>query len=257
MTMSENLPTNVQLDNNQNGSVTFATEVVATIAGLAATEVEGVASMVGSSGGLADILTRRGQGSRNLTKGVKVEVQDGKVSVHVAIIIDYGSPVPEVAHDIQENVKKAVETMSGLSVASVDVHVQGISFDRENRAAAEIEMQQRVLLQKREAKDEAELSPEPTPEPEPIPPAKPARGRAKRKGETDAQDGAQQDAPLGAQARVVPEDVPFSVDMPEEPVPAGVPDPVDDPEFVPDMQEAVKPPLEEASPEEGFEGYMV
>lgn len=154
--MSENLPTNVQLDTNQNGSVTFATDVVATIAGLAATEVEGVTNMVGGGGGMLDILGRRGQSTRNLTKGVKVEVQDGQVSVQVSIIIDYGIPVPEVAANIQENVKKAVETMSGLTVANVDVHVQGVSFEREMRAAAEIEMQQRVLLQKREEEQERE-----------------------------------------------------------------------------------------------------
>lgn len=151
--MSENLPTNVQLDDNQNGSVTFATDVVATIAGLAATEVEGVTSMVGVGSGLADILNRRGQAARNLTKGVKVEVQDGRVSVQVSIIIDYGCPVPEVAANIQENVKKAIETMSGLAVSSVDVHVQGISFERELRATAEIEMQQRALLQKRDEEE--------------------------------------------------------------------------------------------------------
>lgn len=166
--MSENLPTNVQLDTNQNGSVTFATDVVATIAGLAATEVEGVTSMVGSGGGgMLDILNRRGQSTRNLTKGVKVEVQDGQVSVQVSIIIDYGLPVPEVAANIQENVKKAVETMSGLTVANVDVHVQGVSFEREMRAAAEIEMQQRVLLQKREEEQEQAAGQQPSQEEEP------------------------------------------------------------------------------------------
>lgn len=148
--MSDNLSTNVRLDESQNGTVSFATEVVATIAGLAAAEVDGVASMAGGSGGFADILNRRGQGTRNLTKGVKVEVEDGKVCVHIAIVIDYGSPIPEVAYNIQENVKKAVETMSGLEVTNVDVHVQGVSFDRENRATAEIEMRQRALLQKSE-----------------------------------------------------------------------------------------------------------
>ena len=155
--MSENLPTSVQLNTNQNGSVTFATDVIATIAALAANEIEGVASMIGGSGGtLADILGLRNQASKNLTRGVKVDVTDGKVNVHVGIIIDYGFPVPEVASGIQENVKKAVETMSGLSVAVVDVHVQGVSFEREHRAAAEIEMKQRILLQKQEAKEGAE-----------------------------------------------------------------------------------------------------
>lgn len=146
--MSDNLPTNVQLDTNQNGSVSFATEVIATIAGLAATEVEGVASMYGGSAGFADILSRRGQSAKNLTKGVKVELAEGKLSVAVSIIVDYGSPVPEVALSIQENIKKAIETMSGLRVSNVDVHVQGVSFEREQRAAAEIEQQQRILLQR-------------------------------------------------------------------------------------------------------------
>lgn len=179
--MTENLPTNVQLDTNQNGSVSFATDVVATIAGLAATEVEGVASMV-SGGGMLDILGRRGQSTRNLTRGVKVEVQDGQVNVQVSIIIDYGIPVPEVAANIQENVKKAIETMSGLTVANVDVHVQGVSFEREMRATAEIEMQQRILLQKREEEQqerekelERESEPEPEPEDEPEEGAEPAQ----------------------------------------------------------------------------------
>ena len=152
--MNENLPTNVQLDANQNGSVTFATDVIATIAGLAANEVEGVASMTGGSGGLADILGRGRQASRNFTKGVKVEVSGNQVAVTVSLVIDYGSPVPEVAANIQENVKKAIETMSGLTVTNVDIHVQGVSFERENRAAAQIEAHPRVLLQKQEPEAE-------------------------------------------------------------------------------------------------------
>ena len=186
--MNENLPTNVQLDTNQNGSVTFATDVIATIAALAANEVEGVAGMAGgSSGSLVDILGRRGQASRNLTKGIKVDVQDGKVAVNVGIIIDYGNPVPEVAHNIQENVKKAVEMMSGLTVSNVDVHVQAMSFERENRAAAEIEMKQRILLQKdaRNEQEETRASePEAEPEPDQEPDVEP---------ELDSDEGSQEE----------------------------------------------------------------
>jgi uncharacterized alkaline shock family protein YloU len=152
--MSENLPTNVQLESGEHGSVSFATDVVATIAGLAATEVEGVASMGGGSTGLADILTRRGQSAKNLTKGVKVEVAEGAVSVAITIVVEFGTPIPEVASGIQENVKKAIETMSGLSVRAVDVHVQGMSFERERHAAAEIEMQQHALIGEQERVDE-------------------------------------------------------------------------------------------------------
>lgn len=153
--MSENLPTNVQLESGEHGSVSFATDVISTIAGLAATEVEGVASMGGGSTGLADILTRRGQSTKNLTKGVKVEVAEGSVTVTITIVVEFGSPIPEVAAGIQENVKKAIETMSGLTVKSIDVHVQGMSFEREHRATAEIEMQQRGLLGEQDRAAEA------------------------------------------------------------------------------------------------------
>jgi len=140
--MNENMSTNVQLDANANGSVSFATEVVATIAGLAATEIEGVASMAGANNGtsLADILSRRmANNSKNLTKGVKVEVQDGKVIVDVNFIVEYGSPVPEVAKNIQENVKKAIKTMSGLTVETVVILQQAFFFVLDSRVVAEIE----------------------------------------------------------------------------------------------------------------------
>lgn len=148
--MNENMPTNVQLDADGKGTVTFATDVVATIAGLAATEVEGVASMVGgTSSGLAEIF-KRGQNTRSLTRGVRVELNENTVTVYLTIVVDYGSPVPEVAKNIQENVKKAIETMSGLEVTAVNVLVQGVSFEKENRAAAEIEARQRLMLQKQQ-----------------------------------------------------------------------------------------------------------
>lgn len=166
--MNENQPTNVQLDANGKGTVTFATDVVATIAGLAATEVEGVASMVGSSSsGLAEIF-KRGQNTRSLTRGVRVELIDNtSVSIHLTIIVDYGAPVPRVAKGIQENVKKTIETMSGLEVTEVNVHVHGVSFEKENRAAAEIEAQQRLMLQRQQeekAAKKAEAAEEAAPE---------------------------------------------------------------------------------------------
>ena len=169
--MNENLPTNVQLDANGNGSVVFATDVIATIAGLAATEVEGVASMAGTAGSssLADIFTRKNQSSKSLTRGVRVDLgENNAVTIHLTIVVDYGSPIPEVAGNIQENVKKAIETMSGLTVSSVDVHVQGVSFEREQRSVAEIEQKQRLMLQKEqeEAKAEEPKTEEPKAEPE-------------------------------------------------------------------------------------------
>ncbi len=150
--MNENYPSDVKLDENANGTVSFATDVVATIAGLAANEVEGVASMTSTSGGIADILNRKS--SRNFTKGVRIDIDGNKVAVDVTIIVEYGSPVPDVAKSLQENIKKAIETMSGLDVKSVDVHVQGVSFERENRAAAELKEQQQKLLEQEAARKE-------------------------------------------------------------------------------------------------------
>lgn len=151
--MSENYPSDVKLNENPNGTVSFATEVVATIAGLAATEVDGVASMISPSSGLADMFTRKS--NRSLTKGVRIDLVDNRVSVDITITVEYGSPVPDVARNIQENVKKAIETMSGLDVKNVDVHVTGISFEREQRANAELDEQHRKMLEKNVEADAA------------------------------------------------------------------------------------------------------
>ena len=150
--MSENYQPDVKLDENPNGTVSFATEVVATIAGLAATEVEGVASMSSQNAGLADMFSRKN--TRNFTKGVRIDLDGNKVTVDITIVVEYGSPVPDVARSIQENVKKAIETMSGLDVHCVDVHVSGVSFEREQRANAELDEQRRKMLEKSESVEE-------------------------------------------------------------------------------------------------------
>ncbi|HIQ83634.1 MAG TPA: Asp23/Gls24 family envelope stress response protein [Candidatus Pullichristensenella stercorigallinarum] len=159
--MSDNYPSDVKLDENPDGSVSFATGVVETIAGLAAQEVEGVASMASTSTGFADMFTRKS--TRNFTKGVRVDIDGGTVAVDVTIVVEYGSPVPDVARSIQENVKKAIETMSGLDVRNVDVHVQAVSFERENRAAQELKEQQQKLLEnslRQQDVQQAEAAPE-------------------------------------------------------------------------------------------------
>ncbi len=106
------------------GNIKIADEVVSIIAGLAATEVEGVAGMSGGVvGGIADML-----GKRNLSKGVKVEVGDQQAAVDLYIIVKFGVRIPDVAWKIQENVKKAVESMTGLEAVKINVHVQGVNF---------------------------------------------------------------------------------------------------------------------------------
>lgn len=163
--MSDNYPSDVKLDENPDGSVSFATGVVETIAGLAAQEVEGVASMASVSTGFADMFTRKS--TRNLTKGVRVDIDGGTVAVDVTIVVEYGSPIPDVARSIQENVKKAIETMSGLDVRNVDVHVQAVSFEREHRAAQELkEHQQKLLENSLREQEEQEAAAEAAPETE-------------------------------------------------------------------------------------------
>ena len=167
--MAENNMSDVRLDATSNGTVYFVSDVLATIAGLAVTEVEGVANTVSGNGSFVDMFARKAQSnSKNLTRGIKVDVVGNDVTVNVTIIVEYGSPVPEVASSIQENVKKAIETMTGMNVKSVDVHVQGVSFERENRAVAELEMTQRKLLEKQ--------------------PASPAIEQAQEKKEENAED---------------------------------------------------------------------
>ena len=110
------------------GSVRIADEVVGIIAGLAATEVAGIAGMsAGLVGGIAEML-----GRKNLSKGVKVEVGEKEAAVDLYIIAEYGARIPEVALHVQENVKKAIETMTGWAVVEVNVHVQGVGFAGDN-----------------------------------------------------------------------------------------------------------------------------
>ena len=106
------------------GAIRIANEVVAVIAGLAATEIGGIAGMSGGiAGGIAEML-----GRRNLARGVKVEVGEREAVIDLFIIVEFGVRIPDVALRVQENVKQAIESMSGLVVIEVNVHVQGVSF---------------------------------------------------------------------------------------------------------------------------------
>ena len=125
----EDLPANADVDLQNGGTITYATEVISTIAGVAANEIEGIAGMC-ISGGLSDIIGR----NRNITRGVKVEIGSEEASFDLYVIVEYGQPIQKVCHDVQENVRKAIESMTGLHVARVDVHVQGVSFEKEKQA---------------------------------------------------------------------------------------------------------------------------
>ncbi|MEW6457469.1 MAG: Asp23/Gls24 family envelope stress response protein [Bacillota bacterium] len=109
------------------GAVRIANEVVAIVAGLAAIEVPGLSGMSGGVvGGIAERL-----GRKNLAKGVKVEVGEREAAIDLYVIVDFGVRIPDVATQVQTSVKRAVETMTGLKVVEVNVHVQGVAFTKE------------------------------------------------------------------------------------------------------------------------------
>lgn len=117
------------MDSSDYGQIKIADEVVGIIAGLAATEVPGVAGMSGGlAGGIAEIL-----GRKNLSKGVKVEVGEKEAAIDLFIIVEYGVKIPDVAWQIQESVKKAIETMTGLKAIEVNIHIQGVNIDKESK----------------------------------------------------------------------------------------------------------------------------
>ena len=119
----------VELDNEiktENEGIKISDDVVAVIAGVAVSEVPGVASMAGSfAGGISEVFS----GKKNMAKGIKVDIADNDTKIDVNIIVEYGTRIPDVAFEIQNRVKKAVENMTGLNVEEVNVHVQGVNTD--------------------------------------------------------------------------------------------------------------------------------
>lgn len=108
----------------ENSNIKIADEVVAVIAGVAVSEVDGVYEMSGGfAGGISEVLS----GKKNLAKGIKVDLTEKLAKIDVNIIVEYGTRIPDVAYEIQNKVKKAVETMTGLTVSEVNVHVQGVN----------------------------------------------------------------------------------------------------------------------------------
>ena len=111
---------------SENEGISISNDVVAVIAGVAVSEVEGVSGMAGGfAGGITEVLS----GKKNLAKGIKVDIEENKAKIDVNIIVEYGSRIPDVAFEIQNRVKKSVESMTGLDVEEVNVHVQGVNTD--------------------------------------------------------------------------------------------------------------------------------
>ena len=112
-------------ETNEETGIKIADDVVAVIAGKAASEVSGVFGMAGGfAGGITEVF-----GKKNFSKGIKVDVEEKSVKIDVNIIVEYGARIPDVAFEIQNRVKKAVESMTGLTVPEVNVHVQGVNTE--------------------------------------------------------------------------------------------------------------------------------
>lgn len=122
-----NRSTHTVYEKAELGEVQIADEVIAIIAGLAATEVKGVASMAGN---VTNELVAK-LGMKNLSKGVKVEVLDNSVSVDLALNLDYGYSIPSVSTTVQEKVKSAIENMTGFTVLEVNIKIAGVNLEPE------------------------------------------------------------------------------------------------------------------------------
>ena len=126
MSNKESVTTNYRvLENGQIGEVRIADEVVAIIAGLAATEVKGVASMAGNV--TNELVSKLGM--KNLSKGVKVVVTSESVSVDIALNMEYGYSIPKTSKLVQEKVKQAIENMTGLQVLEVNIRIASVKLE--------------------------------------------------------------------------------------------------------------------------------
>lgn len=108
-----------------SGSIKISDEVIATITSVAVSEIEGVCGLsVSFAGEIAQKFTKKSN-----TKGIKVSTNENETTIDINLVVKYGIRIPEVAWEVQDNVKKTVESMSGLKVAKVNIHVAGVEFD--------------------------------------------------------------------------------------------------------------------------------
>ena len=159
--MSEDKKTNAEVSKTEaeGGRIIFADDVVATIAALAVSDVEGVSAM---TGGVVEGFTEM-LGKKNITKGVKVEVGAEEAAVDVSVSIRYGFKIREVCEKIQLAAKNAIETMTGLRVVEVNVFVQGVTFEPSEQESAKAVRRKEKAKEKEVQEVEAEIVPQEPP----------------------------------------------------------------------------------------------
>ena len=145
--MSENMTIDMEKDQD-NGQITYANEVISTIVSVATTEVDGISGIVGA-GPISGII-----GKSKTPRGVRVDMDGQDVNVDVSVTVDYGMPIQKVGRNAQENVRKSIESMTGLHVEKVDLHVVGVSFEKENQ---EMQQSQKLALTIEEEKEQPAL----------------------------------------------------------------------------------------------------
>lgn len=131
-TKIENEGMNVEIANN----LIISEDVIGIIAGIAAAEVEGVSGM---TLGLVDGINQILGSNKKYSRGVKIELDGNNVVIDLYVIVKYGVRIPDVAFSIQNSVKTEVETMTGLNVQSVNINVQGVTFDKVEKVKKEEE----------------------------------------------------------------------------------------------------------------------
>lgn len=112
------------------GKINISDDVVATIAGIAAAEIEGVAGMAGNA---LDAISQKLGAKKSPQKGVKVAVGPDGAVIDLYIVVEFGIRIPELAWEVQENVKNSVESMTGINVLKVNVRIDGVSFEKEKK----------------------------------------------------------------------------------------------------------------------------
>ena len=142
--MNENMTIDMERD-QESGQITYANEVIATIVSVATSEVEGISGIAGSTSALSGRIAKG-----KIPRGVRVDMTSGDVSVDVSVTVDYGMPIQKVGRNAQENVRKSIESMTGLHVDKVDLHVVGVSFEKENQ---ELQQSQKIAAMSIDADD--------------------------------------------------------------------------------------------------------
>jgi len=130
---AENANSTITTKEIEENGIKIADDVIATIAGKAASEVDGVYAMSGGfAGGISEVF-----GKKSYTKGIKIDSTDKGLKIDVNIIVEYGARIPDVAYEIQNRVKKAIENMTGLKIEEINVHIQGVHTSSDNKEKEE------------------------------------------------------------------------------------------------------------------------